>query len=86
MKGVPVPAQITPSKELNYDNFDYTFFETLPDFIKEKMKTSEEFKEMVGAPAAQLSKPVIKEPQQPDPFHPDNEPGFVGPEDDSLPF
>lgn len=80
MKGVPIPAQITPSKELNYDNFDYTFFETLPEFIKEKMKTSEEFKAMVGV----VSEPTPQE-QHTDPFHPDNEP-TTDTEDDGLPF
>jgi len=37
-KGMNVPDQINPSKELNYDKFDWELFETLPDFIKYKMK------------------------------------------------
>lgn len=70
IKGTTVPPQITPSKELNYDNFDYTFFETLPDFIKDKMKTSEEFKAMVGVvsePTPQEEKEIRRNLGEPNP-------------------
>lgn len=46
-KGMTVPDQINPSKELNYDKFDHDFFETLPDFIKDKMVQSDEYKFMM---------------------------------------
>jgi hypothetical protein len=46
-KGMNVPDQINPSKELNYDKFDWELFETLPDFIKDKMKQTDEFKFMM---------------------------------------
>jgi hypothetical protein len=46
-KGMNVPEQINPSKELNYDKFDWELFETLPDFIKDKMKQTDEFKFMM---------------------------------------
>lgn len=49
-KGVEVPAQILPSFILSYDDFSFEKFETLPDFIKDKMKTSAEFIAMT-APA-----------------------------------
>jgi hypothetical protein len=46
-KGMNVPDQINPLKELNYDKFDWDLFETLPDFIKDKMKQTDEFKFMM---------------------------------------
>lgn len=45
-KGVPCPAQINPSFVLDYDNFSEEKFEILPDFIKDKMKSSLEFAKM----------------------------------------
>jgi hypothetical protein len=46
-KGMNVPEQFNESKELNYDKFDWDLFETLPDFIKDKMKQTDEFKFMM---------------------------------------
>lgn len=43
-KGVNVPAQVNKTFVLSYDSFDYDKFNSLPDFIKDKMKTSAEFK------------------------------------------
>lgn len=45
-KGVNCPAQINPTSVLQYDDFNYAFFESLPDFIKDKIKSSEEFIKM----------------------------------------
>jgi len=42
-KGMECPPQINPSKELSFNNWDQDFFEGLPDFIKDKIRTSEEF-------------------------------------------
>lgn len=42
-KGVKCPPQITPSFVLSYDEFDFTKFDHLPDFIKTKMKSSIEY-------------------------------------------
>jgi hypothetical protein len=42
-KGMTVPKQINKSFVLSYDNFDEKAFETLPDFLKTKMRSSEEF-------------------------------------------
>lgn len=42
-KSMKCPPQITPTFVLAYDDFDYTKFDSLPDFIKDKMKTSLEF-------------------------------------------
>ena len=44
MKGTVCPPQISKSFVLSYDEFNETLFETLPDFIKDKMKGSAEYK------------------------------------------
>lgn len=44
MKGMVCPDQINPTFVLSYDNFNWTKFESLPEFIKEKMKRSAEYK------------------------------------------
>lgn len=43
MKGQKCPPQINPSFILSYDDFDEAKFDSLPDFIKDKMKTSSEY-------------------------------------------
>lgn len=42
-KGFDIPAQINPTFVLDYDNFDFDKFNTLPDFIKQKMQGSVEY-------------------------------------------
>lgn len=42
-KGTAMPPQINPTSVLQYDNFDYVLYDSLPDFIKDKIKTSEEY-------------------------------------------
>lgn len=49
-KGIQCPPQINPSFILDYDNFDDDKFDSLPDFIKDKMKNSLEYAKM-KAPA-----------------------------------
>jgi len=44
MKGQVVPPQINPSFLLSYENFDVEKFKTLPDFIRKKIESSQEFK------------------------------------------
>lgn len=43
MKGMTVKDQVNESKLLTYDNWDPTYFDSLPNFIKDKMKTSAEY-------------------------------------------
>lgn len=45
-KGMTCPAQINPNMELSFDSFNQELFDKLPDFIKDKIKTSEEYKQM----------------------------------------
>lgn len=42
-KGVVCPKAINPYFILSYDNFDDVLFNSLPDFIKDRMKISEEY-------------------------------------------
>ncbi len=45
-KGVPCPPQINSNLKLEYDTFDYEVFNALPDFIRTKIQTSEEYKKL----------------------------------------
>jgi hypothetical protein len=38
------PEQVNPSFEFNYNPFNLEKFDSLPDFLKDKMKQSEEYK------------------------------------------
>lgn len=69
-KGVECPAQINNSFVLSYDEFDDTLFNSLPDFIKDKMKGSLEY--------AALQKPHEQHSQQQD--------DDLNSEGDDLPF
>ena len=57
MEGLVVPPQINPSVELNYDNFDRAIFEALPEFIRKKIESSFEYKQMMnGGEAAEFER------------------------------
>lgn len=43
-KGLVCPPQINQSFIFTYDNFDSTKFSTLPDYLKNKMINSDEYK------------------------------------------
>lgn len=45
-KGMQCPAQISKTLLLEYDNFSYSTFDMLPDFLKDKIKTSLEYTAM----------------------------------------
>ncbi len=42
-KGMECPEMINERQELSFDNFKKELFESLPDFIKEKIQTSQEY-------------------------------------------
>ncbi len=46
---IKVAPLINPKTELNYDNFDFKLFESLPKFIQDKIKSSVEYNEMINA-------------------------------------
>ncbi|HRH58811.1 MAG TPA: hypothetical protein PLS10_14260 [Chitinophagales bacterium] len=45
-KGVPCPEQINQNIIISFDDFDLDKFNKLPDFIKDKIKSSKEYKEL----------------------------------------
>jgi hypothetical protein len=58
MKGMEVPPIINPQIVFSVTNFDQVAFDSFPDFIKEKIQSSNEYKALsVSAPA-----PVVEEP------------------------
>lgn len=55
MDGITCPAQVNPSKVLDYANWDQSYFDSLPDFIKKKIEGSKEYIAMSGGVAAGTS-------------------------------
>lgn len=49
MKNQVCPPQVNPSFILSYDDFDQSKFDGLPDFVKDKMKTSAEYAAMMAS-------------------------------------
>lgn len=47
-KGMSCPAPVNPPSVLSYDKWKDEVFEKLPDFIKDKMKTSPEYQALKG--------------------------------------
>lgn len=47
-KGLVCPEQINPTFVFDFENFNGNIFETLPDFIKDQIKTSEEYKNVLS--------------------------------------
>lgn len=45
-KGMICPEPISKQVVLSYDNFDEQVFDSLPDFLKDKIKSSKEYKSM----------------------------------------
>lgn len=48
MKGQKCPKAFNPYKVLTYEKWDQEYFDKLPDFIKDSMKTSTQYKEKFG--------------------------------------
>ena len=47
-KGLEAPDQINPTTELSFDNWNTALFDSLPDFIKDKIKSSKEYLAMMA--------------------------------------
>jgi len=58
-KGLKVKDQINPTVELSYDNFDDKLFQMQPEFIREKMKGSLEYKELFEAKPMNHARDVV---------------------------
>lgn len=54
-KGMTAPEQITPRLELSYDSWNQELFDSLPDFIKQKITASAEYKAMKNPHERELS-------------------------------
>ena len=50
-KGLDCPAPLNPSVRLEYDNWKPEVFDSLSEFLKEKIQSSEEYKQMNGGTA-----------------------------------
>jgi len=48
-KGMNVPDQINPTSVLSFDNWDWDIFNSLPEFIRKKIESSEEY-QVLNAP------------------------------------
>jgi hypothetical protein len=47
-KGLACPEQINKTQVLSYDNFDTDLFNSLPDFLRDKIKSSAQYQRMTG--------------------------------------
>ena len=57
MKGMVCPEQINETSLLCYDDFNEQLFESLPDFLKDKIKISVEYNAMMN-PSTSILKHV----------------------------
>lgn len=48
IKGMKCPSAINEPQVLSYDNWKQELFDVLPDFLKEKIQSSDEYKVMLG--------------------------------------
>jgi len=48
MKGVNMPAQVNPSFIFELDSFDQAKFDSLPDWLKDKVRQSQEYRAIVS--------------------------------------
>ena len=55
IKGMECPPQVNPSFVFELDNFDKIKFELLPDFIKDKIKTSEQYAKLKSPTETHIS-------------------------------
>ena len=47
-KGMTCPPSINKQVVLSYDNFDWSIFDSLPDYLKDKIKTSKEYQKIAN--------------------------------------
>lgn len=67
-KGMAAPAQVNKTFELNYDSFNQELFDSLPDFIKQKMQGSLEYAAMKQPHVTNMDANDITEPIDDLPF------------------
>lgn len=60
MKGMEVPAIMNPEIVFSVNNFDQVAFDSFPDFIKEKIQSSNEYKALsVSTPDPAVTEPAV---------------------------
>jgi len=64
-KGLECPTQVNPTFVFDFENYSQEKFDTLPDFIKDTIKTSEEFKALTN-PIADAKDETQKEEEHDD--------------------
>lgn len=71
-KGITVPAQVNPNFEFNYESaFSVESLESFPDFIKDKIKSSEEYKALITPNHAETkSEPITTNTETDGPIDP----------------
>jgi hypothetical protein len=74
MKGVTMPPQVNPSFIFELDNFDQAKFDALPDWLKDKVRQSQEYRAIVS-PEIQHSLEVAQKVAE-----------FTDDDSDELPF
>jgi hypothetical protein len=74
MKGVTMPPQVNPSFLFELDSFDKIKFDSLPDWLRDKVRQSQEYRNIVS-PEIQHSLEVAQKVAD-----------FVDDESDALPF
>jgi hypothetical protein len=57
-KGFVCPEQINPSFIFTYDDFDISKFEILPEFMRNKMVNSDEYKQLFSPHETEISEPA----------------------------
>lgn len=71
IKGMECPPQINPMRVLSFEQFNWETYETLSDYVKDKIKSSDEYQRLI-------------EPQV---VRDENSDGFINKkDDDGLPF
>lgn len=68
MKGQVCPPQVNPTKVLSYDAFNWEVFDALSEYMKDKIKSSDEYQKLVEPQATHTSSddlPWEKETKEP---------------------
>jgi hypothetical protein len=60
MKGMEVPALMNPQMVFSVSNFDQVAFDSFPDFIKEKIESSNEYKVRMQSPQLAVEEPIME--------------------------
>lgn len=74
-KGLSCPNQVLPSVIFSVNHFSQEVFDTLPEFLREKIKSSREYKQLSVPVNKVITPPEHEAPIDPDPIDPTDDPG-----------